>query len=281
LTLADVASILFWLIFFLLIFSPTTSQARIRAARARILASLEAKTKMKFITMIHRQERVGILGIPVYRYIDVDDSEEVLRAIRETPENVGIALILHTPGGLVLAASQIALALKRHKGKKVVIVPHYAMSGGTLISLAADEIWMDRNAVLGPVDPQIQLQQYGALPAPSIVKLAKLKGEKAEDITLIMADVAEKAIKGVQDLVAELLRDKMGEEKARELAEKLTGGTWTHDHPITYEEAEKLGLPVKDQIPPEVYDLMSLYKAPIMQRSGVEYIPWSPQKTSR
>jgi len=67
LTLADVASILFWLIFFLLIFSPTTSQARIRAARARILASLEAKTKMKFITMIHRQERVGILGIPVYR----------------------------------------------------------------------------------------------------------------------------------------------------------------------------------------------------------------------
>jgi ClpP class serine protease len=280
LTLADIASILFWLIFFFLIFSPTTQQARIRAARARILATLEAKTKMKFITLIHRQERVGIFGIPVYRYIDIDDSEEVLRAIREVPKDVGIALVLHTPGGLVLAASQIALALKRHPGKKVVIIPHYAMSGGTLISLAADEIWMDRNAVLGPVDPQIPFQQYGSLPAPSIVKLAKMKGDKAEDMTLIMADVAEKAIVGVRDIVFYLLKDKMGEEKAKELAEKLTAGLWTHDHPITFEEAKELGLPVKDEVPPEVYELMSLYKAPLMQRSGVEYIPWSPQKST-
>jgi len=272
-TLADLASILFWLIFFMLIFSPTTSQERLRAARAKILASLQAKMNMKFITLIHRQEQVGILGIPVYRYIDVEDSEEVLRAIRDTPKDMGIALILHTPGGLVLAASQIALALKRHPGKKVVIVPHYAMSGGTLISLAADEIWMDRNAVLGPVDPQIPFQQYGTLPAPSILKLAKMKGEKAEDITLIMADVAEKAMRGVNNIVVDLLKDKMGEEKARELADRLTRGEWTHDQPITFEEALKLGLPVKDAVPPEIYDLMELYKAPLMHRSGVEYVP--------
>ena len=36
-----------------------------------------------------------------------------------------------------------------------MFVPHYAMSGGTLIAMAAQEIIMDRNAVLGPVDPQI------------------------------------------------------------------------------------------------------------------------------
>ncbi|MEM0020652.1 MAG: hypothetical protein QW039_01445 [Fervidicoccaceae archaeon] len=280
-TLTDLASILFWLILFILILSPTTSQARIRAARAKILSSLEEKTGMKFITLIHRQERVGILGIPVYRYIDIEDSEEVLRAIREVPEDTGIAIVLHTPGGLVVAASQIALALKRHPGKKVVIVPHYAMSGGTLISLAADEIWMDRNAILGPIDPQIPFQQYGSLPAPSIIKLAKMKGEKADDITLIMADVAEKAISGVQGIVVELLKDKIGEEKAKELAEKLTGGQWTHDYPITFEEALKLGLPVKDTVPSEIYDLMSLYKAPLMQRSGVEYIPKTPQRAER
>ncbi|MEM0198164.1 MAG: hypothetical protein QXK13_04465 [Fervidicoccaceae archaeon] len=280
-TLTDLASILFWLILFILILSPTTSQARIRAARAKILSSLEEKTGMKFITLIHRQERVGILGIPVYRYIDIEDSEEVLRAIREVPEDTGIAIVLHTPGGLVVAASQIALALKRHPGKKVVIVPHYAMSGGTLISLAADEIWMDRNAILGPIDPQIPFQQYGSIPAPSIIKLAKMKGEKADDITLIMADVAEKAISGVQGIVVELLKDKIGEEKAKELAEKLTGGQWTHDYPITFEEALKLGLPVKDTVPSEIYDLMSLYKAPLMQRSGVEYIPKTPQRAER
>jgi len=54
------------------------------------------------------------------------------------------------PGGLVLAAEQIAPALRRHSGTVTVFVPRYAMSGGTLIALAADEIVMDPNAVLGP-----------------------------------------------------------------------------------------------------------------------------------
>ncbi len=81
------------------------------------------------------------------------DSEQVLRAIRMTPPEMPIDLIVHTPGGLALAATQIANALVRHKGSVRVIVPHYAMSGGTLLALSADEIIMDPNAVLGPVDP--------------------------------------------------------------------------------------------------------------------------------
>ena len=89
------------------------------------------------------------------RYIDIDDSEDILSDIRLTDKNRLLDLILHTPGGLVLAASQIAKAIKRHPAKTTVFVPHYAMSGGTLIALAANEIVMDVNAVLGPIDPQL------------------------------------------------------------------------------------------------------------------------------
>ena len=71
------------------------------------------------------------------RYIDIDDAESVLRAIRETPEEREIEIILHTPGGLILAAQQIAAALARHQGKVTAVVPHYAMSGGTVIAMAA------------------------------------------------------------------------------------------------------------------------------------------------
>ncbi len=123
----------------------------------RLIKDIKRKYGWRVITMIHRQERIGFLGIPIYRYIDIEDSEAVIRAIRTTPPNQTIAMILHTPGGLVLAASQIAMALKKHPGKKVVIIPHYAMSGGTLIVLAADEIIMDPDAVLGPLDPQIPM----------------------------------------------------------------------------------------------------------------------------
>jgi len=115
------------------------------------------------------------------------------------------------------------MVLKRHKGKKIVIVPHYAMSGGTLIALAADEIIMDQDAVLGPLDPQIQVG--GAVyPAPSIIRVAKVKGNAARDDILVLADVAEKAISEIQSLIVKLLEDKLGREKALEIAKELTRG---------------------------------------------------------
>jgi len=76
----------------------------------------------------------------------------------------GFFVLMAGAASLVLAASQIAHALSRHQAPVRVLVPHYAMSGGTLIALSADEIIMDPNAVLGPVDPQ--LSEY---PAASVL----------------------------------------------------------------------------------------------------------------
>ena len=109
----------------------------VRNERLNFIRKIEAATKSRVVTMIHRQERLSLFGIPFYRYIDIEDSEQVLRAIRMTPPDMSITLITHTPGGLVLAATQIALALKGHPAKKTVIVPHYAMSGGTLNCLGS------------------------------------------------------------------------------------------------------------------------------------------------
>jgi len=272
--LFDPISLLFWLLLLAMFFGPSYNFWRLRMARLSLLAQMEKKYGMKFITLIHRQEKIGFFGIPIFRFIDIDDSEAVLRAIRATPEDMPIALILHTPGGLVLAAAQIAKALKHHKAKTVVIVPHYAMSGGTLISLAADEIWMDTNAVLGPLDPQLALEPGFNVPAPSIVKVAREKGKDASDKTLIMADVAEKAIGEVQEFIYSLVKDRLGEERARELAKTLTEGRWTHDYPIDVEKAKELGLVVKTDLPPEVYRLMDLYPQAPHNRPGIEYIPY-------
>ncbi len=277
----DIMGLLFWLLLLLIVFSPSMNYWRLRSARLGLLAKMEKKYGMRFITLIHRQEKVGFFGIPFYRFIDIDDSEAVIRAVRSTPPDKPIALILHTPGGLVLAASQIAMALKRHPGKKIVIIPHYAMSGGTLIALAADEIWMDPNAVLGPLDPQLAIEPGVHVPAPSLIRAVQQKGRDAGDKLVIMADIAEKALSEIQEFIVKLLGDKMPDEKARELAKKLTEGRWTHDYPITVEEARELGLPVKTEIPPEVYILMDLYPQASINRPGIEYIPYPvipPQK---
>jgi len=268
----DIIGFLFWIVLLYALIHPQLRMRSLQHARLHIIQSIERKYGWRVITMIHRQERIGFFGIPVYRYIDIEDSEAILRAIRSTPPEQPIALILHTPGGLVLAASQIAMALKKHKGEKIVIIPHYAMSGGTLVALAADKIIMDPDAVLGPLDPQLQTPK-GVFPAPSLIKIARTKGNKASDTTLIYADVAEKALSEIQEIIVYLLKDRLGEDKAREIARKLTEGYYTHDYPITAEEAKAMGLPVSTDVPPEVYELMELYPQAIQQRPGVEYLP--------
>ena len=265
----DIFFQLFWLFFILSALTPYLQQQMLLGARARKIAELEHKRKSRVITLIHRQEAVSFLGIPISRFISIDDSEQVLRAIRLTDKNVPIDLILHTPGGLVLAAEQIAEALLRHPAKVTVFVPHYAMSGGTLIALAADEIVMDENAVLGPVDPQ--LWQY---PAASILKVLEKKPiQEIDDQTLILADMAEKALKQVKATVKNLLLKPMPEEKAEEVATLLSQGTWTHDYPIDVAQAREMGLPVSTEMPREVYELMDLYPQAQGGKPSVQYVP--------
>jgi ClpP class serine protease len=259
---------LIWIFFIVSALLPALQRRMLDAARLSKFRELERKRKTRVITLIHRQETMSFLGIPVVRFINIEDSEAILQAIRLTPADQPIDLILHTPGGLVLASEQIAEALLRHSGHVTVMVPHYAMSGGTLIALAADEIVMDENAVLGPVDPQI-----GEYPAASIVRAVEIPNPNRDDRTLILADVAEKALRQVYDTVRGLIRDKLPEERAADLARLLTQGTWTHDYPIDVEQIREFGLAVRTDLPREVYELMSLYPQPAQRRPSVEYIP--------
>lgn len=260
---------IFWIFLILASLQPVIRQRLLEAARLRKIHDLERKRKSRVITLIHRQETLAFLGFPLARYIDIDDSEEVLRAIKLTDPEMPIDLILHTPGGLVLAAEQIAYALCAHKAPVTVFVPHYAMSGGTMIALAADQIIMDPNAVLGPVDPQL-----GQYPAASILRaVARKDVNELDDHTLIMADIAEKAIRQVKETVICIVQERMPREQAEALAEKLATGTWTHDYPITVREARELGLPVSTEMPVEVYDIMHLYRQTAQRRPSVEYIP--------
>lgn len=269
---------LLWLFFMLSALQPVLQRRYLEAMRVRKIAQIEKQRGSRVILLVHRQETMSLLGFPLMRYIDVNDSEEVLRAIQLTDDDVPLDIVLHTPGGLVLAATQIARAIQEHRGKVTVFVPHYAMSGGTLIALAADEIVMCRHSVLGPIDPQL-----GGMPAASIVKVAEEKPiAEVEDQTLMLADVGRKAIAQVEAAATRLLAEKMEEATARALAAKLATGTWTHDYPISAEEARGMGLPVSLDMPDEILELMTLYPQPVRrQGGGVEYLPQPRQRELR
>ncbi len=260
---------LVWVFFLISAVMPMIQARLLEMARLRVLRRLERQRRSRVVTLIHRQESRSILGIPIARYIDIDDSEQILRAIRFTPPEMPIDLVLHTPGGLVLATQQIASALAKHPAKVTVIVPHHAMSGGTLLALAADEIVMDDNAVLGPVDPQV-----GEYPAVSLIRVIGEKDKnELDDKTLILADVARTVLGQIQQFIGELVRDRMSPDGAKELIAALTEGRWTHDYPITVSQAKALGLMVQTEMPAEVYTLMDLYPQPRQPRPAVQFVP--------
>src|SRR6266446_5290607 len=233
---ANLARAAFWLLLLAILLLQLLGPRGQDSQRAALLGNFEKERNSRVIAMIHRQESTSILGVPVAGSISIDDSEAILRAIRLTPPDQPIDLILHTPGGLVLAA---------------------------------DEIGMDANAVLGPVDPQI-----GDMPAASIVKVVELKGPaKVGDEMLLLADMAQKARIQVASFVVQLLLKHMPEKPAVQLATILSEGRWTHDFPITVQAARQLGLKVSTNMPRSVYDLMDLYPQGGGVRPSVLYVP--------
>lgn len=239
------------------VFEGLDKKGRMKAAIMRerdvIISNLENERRTRVITLIHRREPWEEENED---FINIEDTEHVLMNIRQTPGDREVDLIIHTPGGLVLASEMIAMAVKHHPSKVTVIIPFYAMSGGTLIALAADEIIMEKDSVLGPLDPQI-----GGAPAGTLLSLLERKSmDKISDENIMLAEEAKKSITRVQRIIEWLLDDKMDAEKAKKLAEFLTGGYVTHDTPIVMEVAKGFGLNVKQGIPDRVYDLFRTFE---------------------
>lgn len=77
-----------WMFFLLSALQPVLKQRFLEASRQRLIAKIERQRNSRVILLVHRQETMSILGFPVFRYIDVNDSEEVLRAIHLTDPEV-------------------------------------------------------------------------------------------------------------------------------------------------------------------------------------------------
>ncbi len=259
---------IFALFFIFLIILPMLARRGRNADLVRVFARLQKKRGSRIITLVHRLEPMGFLGLARFGYIDLNDAEEIIDAIRSTPADKPLEIMLHTPGGLVLAAVQIARAIKAHPGPTRVYVPHFAMSGGTMIALAADEIVMTDHAIMGPVDPQID-----GWPAAAFVRIKNDKSIDAiSDQTLLLADMSEMAINQVRHAARDLLSGTVSENAANSIAEQLATGKWTHDYPIYAEEARELGLNVSTNMPDDFMTLMGMFPNTVSQQSGVRYL---------
>ena len=215
---------------------------------------------------------------------DLDDNVSVndtdmtgfVNAVQDLDPARGLDLILHTPGGDPNAAESIVNYLHSTFGNDIrVIVPHMAMSAGTMISCSARTVLMARHSALGPVDPQ-----FGGTPAYNIVKEftdAKVDIEEnpgsAPYWQIQLAKyppafvyAAVDAIELSNTLVGQWLRQYMfadqpkGKEldnRIRRIRAKLNSNNMSHGRHFNFDFCRDLGLKVEAlENDPVLYDLV-------------------------
>ena len=196
--------------------------------------------------------------------VNDNDMTGFVNAMQGLDPKRGLDLVLHTPGGDPNAAESIVNYLHSCFGNDIrVIVPHMAMSAGTMISCSAKTILMAKHSALGPVDPQ-----FGGTPAYNIVKeFSEAKQDIDEnpnsarywEIQLAkyppaFVYAAMDAIELSSTLVGQWLRQYMfashpkGKEldnRIRRIRNKLNSNNMSHGRHFNYDFCKELGLKVE------------------------------------
>lgn len=241
------------------------TKEQILARRGQLIHELEEERGTRVITLIHRKEPWS-KGDEDPQIV-LEDSEAILQAVRATPPDKPIDFIVHTEGGLTFAADLMAMALRYHKAKVTVMIPFYAMSDGTYLVLAADEILMERYSILAPLEPLID-----DMPANWVMSILKRKPiETISDRTILLAESARMETENAKEFVKWLLVDKMSEDQATQVANFLVGGFMASTTPITLDVARAIGLNVVEGVPEKVHQLFETIEFTGGQRPGKPY----------
>lgn len=222
--------------------------------------SLEGRVLISFFTSFNK---------PVQ--IDDNDCDMLQSILQHIDTKNGIVLMINSPGGDGLAAERIVNSCRAYSGTGDywAIVPGKAKSAGTLVAMGASKILMPMSAELGPVDPQIFLQENGrqrAFSAHSLVSgydrlfqeavassgklepyLQQLSFYDDRDINIFRGLITLSEHISVKVLSSGMMNGKTDDDikKAIEIFLNPVAGTHSHGRPIYANEAIACGLKVE------------------------------------
>ncbi len=110
----------------------------------------------------------------------MQDMQGFMEACRDLP-GPNLDIVLHSPGGIAEAAASIVHYLRQKYTDIRIFVPLAAMSAATMLSMAATRIVMGKHSQLGPIDPQLTINdRNGIRSVAASAILDQFKQAKAE-----------------------------------------------------------------------------------------------------
>ena len=232
-------------IYFIIFYQPVRMKLEFAFHSYLILKKLTKLNNRNVIVMAHRES--GLFG----SMITMEDIIKIEKFMRKFAKNgKGIDLIIHTFGGELFASMRLALLIKNHTDIHVY-VPKYAWSGGSLATLASNDIHMGKLATLSPVDAQLGnlLKMFSA---KYWKKVVEQKGKKSNDDTIAMSELSTQILEEQKQFLDELLKDNP-EIKREQFLDLFLTGSVTHGKQVTPKVLRELGFKVSD-ISSTLYD---------------------------
>lgn len=182
-----------------------------------------------------------------------------------------VDILLHSNGGDALVAWKLMSTLRQHFDNIAVIVPYMAMSAATLFALGADDIYMHRNAALGPIDPQITVtfgdgttrnfsyEDVGAFlrflsdevqitEQPQITAIVEKLFSAVDPISVGSAKRASELSASIGErLLLTHMKNEEDRGRAKEIAENLNKSFFAHGDTVSRRRAVELNLKIMDE----------------------------------
>lgn len=240
LSILSMAFILYW------IYGNTSFRIKERIVENK----LKKKTGRPTLFINHR------MGSGMFGNVEMIDEKTLLKITRflSKHKEQEVNLVLHTPGGIVFHTQAIAHQLHTRSKKVHAYVPVYAMSGGTLLSLASHRLYIGKTAAIGPVDPQLG-HFWAGYSTESHNKVVAAKGNKSEDTSIAFANEGNKCLVEIEADVKLFLQDKLRPSDVAAWTKKFTDGRYTHGKRFVYNDLKNDFRNI-DVISDEDYDLL-------------------------
>jgi len=227
------------------------------------------------------------------------DMDGFLESVKGVDTDLGLDLILHSPGGSPEAAEQIVNYLRQKFDSIRVIVPMMAMSAATMMACAADSIVLARHSTLGPTDPQLtirtntgELRMVPAYALKAEFEKAEIAGTDGDGKYAAWAPLIGQYSPGLltlcnssQELTAELVGKWLaaymfkGDAAAAEIAGRLAAyfgqpEHHTHGRPLMRDQLKDEGLVVEDLEDDDKFQdlVMSVYHAATHTLGGTNVV---------
>ena len=191
----------------------------------------------------------------ILHYIADDDSDEedyirsktykkFIHDYRKVDQTDDLHVVVSTLGGQLSSSLGIARVLYQHQGKVYVYIPKYACSGGTLISLMADQIYMDPYAFLSPIDPQLSMPWFTF----SLKNLRRAINETEETGALhnYMNKEADDIIRGYKNKFDQMLLSKYNKKTIKKIDSELFENQVDHSCVMYSEELDYLNVKIME-----------------------------------